>query len=188
MDSQTSAALLAALVGALVGGGASLGTALWSLSRTRRDNLALSGAQHRLARRAAMARISIWADLAAGRLTVLNNSGEPISGLRVDATLLRAPDIDSTTIEGREQIDVGYVPPAGDAITRPLPPGWLFPEEYARGDAFCILESQFQDAFGDSWEVGASGQVTLRQTAEELDAELLAIAEAGGFVGDETES
>lgn len=83
MDSETSAALLAALVGALVGGGASLGTALWSLSRTRRDNLALSEAQHRQARRTAMARISVWADLAEGRLIVLNNSGEPISGLRV---------------------------------------------------------------------------------------------------------
>lgn len=101
-------------------------------------------------------------------------------------TLLRGPNVDTTTVEGHIQIDVDYVPPAGDPITRPLPTDWLFPIEYALGNAFCILESRFQDALGDFWDIGASGEVTLHQTAQQLNEELLAIAEAGSFDDDET--
>jgi hypothetical protein len=41
-----------------------------------------------------------------------------------------------------------------------------------------------EDALGDYWDIGASGEVTLHQTAAQLNEELLAIAESGGFDDD----
>lgn len=185
MDPEAAAGLLGALVGALVGGAATFGAAIVTLRGTRRDNAALAKEQHRRERRNTMARVSVWADLSEGKLRVLNNTGEAISWIHVDVTLLRGSSIEATTIDGSQIFDIEYVPPVGEAVSRLLPTDWLSPTEYMNGTAFCTLDVRFQDALGDTWTIGEDRQVALHQSSEEFEDELLTMANAGEFDGDE---